>query len=202
MAKNIYNASVLFDDFMECAVKYAHRFSEPLADEETYVRKFHLETAEKKINAINTILWDEYIIHKKPGNKGFHDSDVKLVEEMHQEILEGKKTKTVLLREYAEKAPQRDIYRDPNDPDSEINAIDSVVTRLDRLHQRLNRADKLNPKNQSNPETVDYGELNHEGFENFFKEEIDAISPWLNRYEEEILNYFEEKNKIKEKKNT
>ena len=178
--------SIPLHDLLECLVKYSEYLDTPppyadiIPDDEvqSIKRRFTLDTPKQKLYALETILFGDGTITLKRGNKGFRENDIKILLEVKKEKGDTLKTKEAFLNECAQLVQ----IRNPDVDDG------SVKRRIDDVYQMLKKEGWGEPASE-------YHEI--EGLPNsdnmreeYFKEEMMKIAPWLNKYRKEILNYY------------
>ncbi len=185
MAKEPNSISIPLRELLECLVNYSEYldapppYAETIPDHEVKPNKrsFILNTPKQKLEAIETILFGDEDIKKIRGNKGFKESDIPLVRAMHKEMEETGATKISLLPRYAELAKKR----------TEDADVESVLIRLDRLHQELKRQGKLDAGNY---DYTDFDNIGDNWRDEYIADEIRTLSPWLEKYRDAILKYY------------
>lgn len=185
VTKNPNVISIPLHDLLECLVNYSEYldapppYAEKLPDEEyeSTVRRFHLDTAEQKLYALETILFGEDIIKTKRGPKGYRENDIETLLEVKKEMGDSFTTKEAFLNECVQLVQ----IRNPDVDDG------SVKRRLDEVYQMLQKRgwdEGISKNHEFDLPNSD------EMWKEYREEEMHTIAPWLEKYREEILAYY------------
>ncbi|MCB1783731.1 MAG: hypothetical protein KDI13_07005 [Alphaproteobacteria bacterium] len=186
MAKRINNISIPLHDLLECIVAYSDFLDTPPPDaienpdgeEKPYRRTFTVETAQQKLEAIEKILWDEGDDPLKRGNRSFAEHDENLLLETLREM--GADTSKEALLEAC--LP----YAQTRGADIKDDAIrdESIRVRLEKVYKNM----------QIRMQSIEKYDQEFAGYDDSYEEEIKAdislLSPWLEKYRDEIIAYY------------
>jgi len=182
MAKKTYQISTTLNDLVECIVDYAECIKDEY-ENKTSRRSFTLDTPQQKYEAIMSILFGDHEVSKNCGNRSFKEVDKNLLIKIKKEReLEGKKTERKALIE---------ACLDHVETRTEKPDWDGIKTRLKKAYKELEEI------NWQQCADYDYGELSVQGFEEYIQEDLNIISPWLDRYKEDIMQYLSNSTKSK-----